>query len=169
MRGSRLTGLRLFGALLLAGAGVAHAAAEAEALMKIKTAYLYNFMKFSHWPRSGGELQLCVAGDAAFATYAGGALQGKNVGGQAVRVTAIQPADDASGCWMIYTASGKPPMAAAATLTVGEGAAFLDAGGMLAFRLVDDRVRFAVDLRALRQAGLSADAQLLGVALEVRQ
>ena len=52
-------------------------------------------------------------------------------------------------------------------LTVGEDDRFLHEGGIIAFRVVDRRVRFDVDLAHARRAGLRLDVQLLRLARQV--
>ena len=46
---------------------------------------------------------------------------------------------------------------------------FLDRGGMIRFRLVDNRVRFDINLGAVQRSGLRVSARLLGVANAVRR
>jgi hypothetical protein len=54
-------------------------------------------------------------------------------------------------------------------LTVGEGSDFTADGGMIGFVERADRIRFVVNLPAVRAQGLDVDARLLGVAAEVRR
>ena len=51
-------------------------------------------------------------------------------------------------------------------LTVGEGQRFLEQGGLIAFLIENDRVRFAISRRAADAAGLSISSKLLRVARE---
>jgi hypothetical protein len=54
-------------------------------------------------------------------------------------------------------------------LTVGEGAGFLRAGGMVAFVIVDQTVRFLIDDAAARHAGLRISSRVLALAARPRQ
>ena len=53
-------------------------------------------------------------------------------------------------------------------LTVSDAPRFLDEGGIVQLKLVDNRVRFAIDATAARRAGLRLSAQLLRLAIQVR-
>ena len=52
-------------------------------------------------------------------------------------------------------------------LTVGEGARFLQQGGLISFVLEDNRVRFDVNKSAVDRAGLTVSSKLLRVARNV--
>ena len=56
---------------------------------------------------------------------------------------------------------------ASPTLTVGEAARFAERGGMIGFAIEERRVRFDVNLKAVRAAGLNPSSQLLKVARKV--
>lgn len=142
-------------------------AGDADAAVRIKLAYLYNFMKFVYWPPAQADAPvLCIAGDPALAALAEQQIAGRKLRGLALQVRAVETTVE--GCQLLY--SRAPPAAAAGpVLLVGEGRAFLDRGGMIGFAIVQDRVRFSVHLGRLRAAGLRADAQLLTAALEVLQ
>jgi hypothetical protein len=51
-----------------------------------------------------------------------------------------------------------------AILTVGETAQFADGGGVIGFRLEDDRVRLDVNLSAAQRSGLRISSELLKLA-----
>jgi hypothetical protein len=54
-------------------------------------------------------------------------------------------------------------------LTVGEGTQFTRRGGMIGFTLMDNKVRFAVNLAAVDAAKLALSAQLLRLAVNVER
>jgi hypothetical protein len=49
-------------------------------------------------------------------------------------------------------------------LTVGEGEAFADAGGTISFVIVDNVVRFVINVTAGEKAGLRLSSRLLAIA-----
>lgn len=57
----------------------------------------------------------------------------------------------------------------AGVLTVGEGVEFARAGGVLAFVLSGDTVRFVVNTRAQASAGVTLSSQLLKLATLIRE
>lgn len=141
------------------------AAAEVAPEIRIKVAYLYNFMKFVYWPESKEDLNLCVAADPAFEKVARENMLGRKAQGRAIQVRTVQ-GRDARGCHVFYSEQ-KVPALDPEVLTVGEGLEFVKERGMIAFTVVQDRVRFYVNLEAVRAARLRADSQLLLSALDV--
>ena len=177
-RRSRGTGLRRASicGLLACTAALAlpapASAADTDAASRIRTAYLLNFAKFTRWPAADASraLRACLVADVAFGGHASGALQGQRVQGRVVDVREF-PADvvpvDAD-CDLVYLQAGRMiPLVGA--LTVGEGPDFAADGGMIGFVERADRIRFVVNLPAVRAQGLDVDARLLGVAAEVRR
>jgi hypothetical protein len=53
-------------------------------------------------------------------------------------------------------------------LTVSDIPSFTNSGGMIGFELIDNRVRFDVNLAAAEKAGLTLSSQLLKVATDVK-
>ena len=75
---------------------------------------------------------------------------------------------------MFVASSGAPPLAQvlaaledAPVLTVGEGAEFADQGGMIAFQLRDEVVRFDVNVGRVEGARLRMSSQLIRLAQRV--
>jgi len=57
-----------------------------------------------------------------------------------------------------------PALRQAPVLSVGEGRRFLQQGGLIAFLIENDRVRFAISKRGADAAGLTVSSQLMRVA-----
>jgi len=79
------------------------------------------------------------------------------------------------GCHVLFVSSAAdrvPLFVNAATgapiLTVSDAPGFLDEGGMIELRIIDRRIRFAVNVQAASRAGLRLSSQLLDLAIEVR-
>ena len=62
------------------------------------------------------------------------------------------------------TATWLAALRGTSTLTVGEGTDFLRRGGMIAFVIVDQTVRFLIDDRAARGSGLRISSRVLALA-----
>ena len=58
-------------------------------------------------------------------------------------------------------------LAGASVLTVSDIPHFLDHGGMIAFEMQENHVRFSVGLEAVSKAGLALSLELLRVSLQV--
>jgi hypothetical protein len=142
----------------------------------VKAAFLYNFTKFIDWPSSAfaaasSPFVVCAYADAGFRKKLEEILQGEQVRGRPITIAAGE-VENARGCHLLYfsnDAAGRQarilaPLRQTPVLSVGEGRPFLEQGGLVAFVLEDDRVRFAVNKRGVDAAGLTISSQLLRVA-----
>lgn len=145
--------------------------AEAE----VKAAFVYNLAKYAEWPEqahSAGVLRICVLGEPSPLAEALARLEGKPVRGlrievrQGMKIAALRPCHVA----VVADAEQLPPLEAeTATLSVGEGGGFVDAGGMIGLRVEASRVRFDVHLGSAQQSGLVLNSQMLKLAGKVLQ
>lgn len=139
---------------------------------QIKAAFLYNFAKFVEWPNSGTNSAdtfiVGVLGPDPFGGLLERTLQGKSLAGKTVVVKHYNRPEQARECKVLFVgisdrASLPQVLSALApgVLTVGQERAFLNAGGMISFFLVDRKVRFEVNREPAQKAGLHISAQLL--------
>jgi hypothetical protein len=144
----------------------------------VKAAFLYNFTKFVDWPDSAfaqpsTPFVVCVFADSHFRKELEGILHNEQVRGRSITV-APAGVEDLRGCHLAYFAQAEQERQAklldavkrSPVLTVGEGRRFLEQGGLIAFMLENDRVRFAVSKRGADAAGLNVSSKLLRVARE---
>jgi hypothetical protein len=143
----------------------------------VQAAYLYNFGKFVRWPESAGHgsMQVCVAGDDSFGQTMERLVSGEQINGRGFEVRNVDRPEGAGTCAILFVhtadraredaflaaAAGKP------ILTVGEAPDFLARGGMIQFVLVEDHVRFSVNLEAANRNGVNLSSELLKVAVAV--
>jgi hypothetical protein len=142
---------------------------------QVKAAFLYNFTKFIDWPDSAfpgsSPFVVCVFADDGFRRELETILSNEQVRGRQITV-APPPVQDIRSCHLVYFARGESERHGklleaakqAPVLTVGEGRRFLEQGGLIAFLLENDRVRFAVSKRGADAAGLAVSSKLLRVA-----
>jgi len=145
------------------------AAAAAQREYLIKAAFVFDMLKATQWPKSrSGRIVLCVLGRDPF----GGAwrsIDGRPVGRGKLDVVPVQGATDFAGCHALFIATSErarwPEIRAALgtqpILTMSEIVGFAQDGGMVALMNVDNRLRFDVNLKAVRKAGLSIDTDAL--------
>ena len=175
-RQGRRAGVKCPALLLLAIACLSAAVRAQETREEqVKAAFLYNFTKFVDWPDSAlppsSPFVVCVFADDGFRKELEAILSQEQVRGRHITI-APPNVDDIRSCHLVYFARGEAErhskMLAAAkqapVLTVGEGRRFLEQGGLIAFMLENDRVRFAVSKRGADAAGLAVSSKLLRVA-----
>ena len=133
---------------------------------EVKAAFLVKFPGFVKWPSaSGASITVGILGDDPF----GGALD------KLTRVKRSRRAEDLKGCPIVFVSKSEQAnlgavlasLGRANVLTVGESAEFAKQGGMIGFVMNGDKVRFEVNTRAARQAGLVIDVGLLKLAQRV--
>ncbi len=167
---------------LAALVAAAPAAAQDPLESEVRAVYLYNFARYITWPADAfpnalTAVRLCVLGSDPVGDALDRAVAGETINGRPLEAVRIGAPDALRGCHILYAASSDDRRAAAALaaaqgrpmLTVGEHDRFLDRGGMIRFRRVDNRVRFDINLRAVERNGLRISARLLGVAADVRR
>lgn len=176
---TRAAGGRLLLTLALLAAA-RPAAAQDPLENEVRAVYLYNFARYITWPDAAfpnvaTPVRICVQGTDPFGDALDRAVSGETVNGRRLEASRLGPGDSPRGCHILYLGTSNEMRARAALsaaqgrplLTVGEHAQFLERGGMIRFRRVDNRVRFDINLKAIERNGLRINARLLGVAASV--
>lgn len=170
---------------LACSAGLTPAAARAQEPAgdlerQVKAAYLLNFSRYVEWPpgafpSADAPINLCLLGADDFADVMERTVIGRRSGGRLVRVLRPDTPSQAAACHMAYVAGpasevdqwmqavGDAPL-----LTVGEGSGFLNRGGIVGFVIVNETVRFEIDVGAARRAGLQISSRVLTLATRLR-
>ncbi|MFQ5774751.1 MAG: YfiR family protein [Kiloniellaceae bacterium] len=168
--------------LIVAGGARTEAVAVASAAEPtreylIKAAFLYNFAKFTEWPKgafagASTSLQVCVLGEDPF----GPALEsiaGKPINGRIVVVRRVGSIGAARPCHMVFVSASEEArltsiletLGARPILTVADMPNFARAGGIINLKTNDeDKLRFEINVRTARRAGLKLSSKLLNLA-----
>lgn len=139
---------------------------------EVKATILYKAARFVKWPIEAFEpgvdtLTFCVVGPDqvvdAIRALDGSMLHGRRVVTRQLSEINFAPRQ----CQMLFASqplgieAGLGRIAALPVLTAGDFTDFAGRGGMLGLRLAGNKVRFEVNLQALREAGLDVSPQLL--------
>ncbi len=185
-------------AVLATGAILARAdQPESESIKayKVKSALIYNFLKFIEWPKDTFDeektvLRMGVIGHDAF-TVAHKFIHDKSVGDYKIEV--IEITEEQVAGWLekvekdpgqkkelekfhvVYIASTKSydyrklvkAISDMSILSISEEDDFLKQGGMINFLFVDNKIKFEINLDAAETVGLTIRAKLLKLALRV--
>lgn len=142
---------------------------------KVKAAYLYNFTKFITWPeKTTPTFNICIIGSDPFGDLLT-PLENKTVQDKPIRLHRLDAPKQAKDCDIVYF--DNPEQRADLTLpgvllvgslrkslTVSSEPFFAESGGMIGFSLDDGKVKLHINLKALKQNGLSVSAKLIEVA-----
>lgn len=171
----RLPGLSLLAVLAGGGAVTAQETIEPD----VKATFLYNFTRFIEWPgRTTGDstpFRVCAVADATMEGAIRRTVEGESVHGRPLVLSQPRTPQDAEGCQILYVGRSEhqraAPLLAAVrdlpVLTVGDSSSFVEQGGAIQFVLVNNRVRFDVNLPSAQRANLKVSANLLRVARHV--
>jgi hypothetical protein len=166
----------LLAALLLAVPALSMADEALISEYRVKAAFLYNFSRFVTWPETTlqdrTEFSLCVTGTDPFGAQLD-KLAGKPVHNNTLVVKRLKSLTLADDCQLVYIGEdteltevlllvrGKP------VLTVSAAEDFIEQSGIIQFKLVQNRVRFRINMDAANSAGLSISSKLLSLAISV--
>lgn len=152
--------------------------AEAMSEYQLKAAFLVNFGKFIEWPEpefssTTVPFVIGVVGDDPFGGDLDTAIQGKSIGAHPVVARRINSSDDMGGLELVFIgASEKPRLAdilrrlnSSSAVTVSDIDRFCDAGGIIAFVVDNNRIRFEVNMDAAQKRNLKISSKLLSLAL----
>ena len=149
-------------------------AEEPDRLVALKAAYIFNIARFTYWGHDDKDLVLCLASTAAHYRSAFLSLESKRKGKSGLKVRQLSGHTGLPGCDILYLAgnrtsdSGDPAPSQAGLLTIADENVS-GAGSIIEFSVVENRLRFSVDLVAASNAGLKMSSKLLALAYEVRR
>ena len=172
----------LVGALLSAATGMPPSLAAVAGEYQVKAAYLSKFGNYVEWPGGlpapGGEqkFEIGVVASEAVADELAEAAKGQLVAGRPIAVRRLAPGETLTGPGVVFVARTHSARAAETlaavkgrpVLTVTESEAAAASGSMINFVVVDDKVRFDIELGAVERSPLRLSARLLGVARAVK-
>jgi hypothetical protein len=145
----------------------------------VEAVYLYQFGRFVQWPgqttSTADSFPICVLGRDPFGATLESTISGEKIGQLPLREDHIADASDAKHCRILFIGDSEDEHLAAILdslqkdpiLTVSETRDFALRGGMIQFVVVDNRVRFEINLATTQRAGLEVSSQLLKVASTV--
>lgn len=144
---------------------------------ELKAAILVNMLLFVDWPTQGRQapnsLNVCYL-DGGPVAAALAQLDGKVLKGKPLQVVQVDVAT-IGGCHALYVSPVDaaslprlvPKLRASGILLVGDSPGYLQHGVMLNLEIADGRVVFDIDLRPVRQAGLTVSSKVLRLARQV--
>jgi hypothetical protein len=142
-----------------------------------KTAFIYNFAKFTRWPTTQlkamkNNMLLCSIGDDEL-TRNLPKLTGKVLHGKSIKAINLNDTQDFDICHTLYFAkSAENRLQEILTtikdkpiLTISDIEKFSQKGGMIELIQEKEKMRFIINLTTTRSSGLSLSARLLDLAI----
>jgi hypothetical protein len=133
-----------------------------------KADYIVKFTRYTTWPSSSGDIDICVVKPNPFGSELTQRAKGKTAKKRKLEIKYISQNANPDGCEIIFiskkiSSSNTQSMISRAgkgTLTIGESPGFLSKGGMLEFFSKGKRVRFRISNANAKKAGIRLSAQL---------
>ena len=153
-------------------------AEKAQLELRVKSAFIYNFTKYITWQEFPGNsdadsLRICVVRDRDVYDLMRETIARKPSQGRIVDVVLLRDRVDMRDCHVAYvpesrtTQDWRSELQSTGLVTVGEGSQFVDDGGVFGFVIVDDKIRFEINLALAERKGLKISSKLLSLAKRV--
>lgn len=151
--------------------------ASAQSEDQIMAAFLFNFARYVEWPKDAFDrndmpVNICMLNSKEFGDIVSNTVSGKTVANRRVLVRPTSNLAEATGCHILFIGRefNKPVAEAIAVLggmsvfTVADQEGFATAGGIANFIRAENRIRFEINPRAAKKAGLKISSRLLRLA-----
>lgn len=148
----------------------------------IKAGFIYNFANLMQWPanafpKTDSPIVIGVLGADTFGGTLDEVLGGKKVNGRSFVVKHLKWGTDLKDCNIVFVSSSENIhleeifrlVKGLPILTIGESPNFAHRGGIINFIVVDDKVRFEVNVDAAKQADINISSRLLALAKIIPQ
>ncbi len=144
----------------------------------VKAAYLLNFGRFVRQTgeqRSRTSFDICLLGHDPMGQSIDELAANQTIDNLPVHIRPIADVSEIKGCTILFISGEEDDhlredlaiLASSDVLTVSDASDFLVRGGMIQFLLIQNHVRFAVNLNAVNRAHLVLSSELLRVASSV--
>jgi len=138
----------------------------------VKAAMVLNFIRFTSFSSERETISLCVSADHPGLAQLR-ALEDRLAGASRIRVKVLQRASALTSeqCQVAVfgeicplTQAALSVLTRSGVLTIGDGADFIDHGGVIQFFNESSRVRFEIDNKTARSAGINISSKVLALA-----
>lgn len=160
--------LILFALLLHVSIPLQSFPAETISEYKLKSALIYNFLKFAEWPNSGKEtINFCIIGEDPFGKELL-PIEKKRIGDRSIKLLSDTKVGGIDNCSAIFIGESeigtikilelvnmKP------ILTIGEMDGFAKMGGMIQFSKKETKIEFIINKKSVDKSGLKLSSKLL--------
>ena len=141
---------------------------------QVKAAVLYKFVRYVEWPQDVlpdtlDTITIGVLGESPITDALRASVEGKEIGGYKVVIRHFGDLADLDFCHMLFIGrSEKENLKKAlrrlqgwSTLTVGDAEGFAEKRGMINLVIVENKVRFEINMEAAEEAKLKISSKLL--------
>ncbi len=152
-------------------------AAQSPSEYQLKAAFIYNFLQFVEWPAEtlqtpGSPIILEILGDDPFGAEIDKAFQNKTVNGHPVVIQRHKIFDSHRLCHVVFICKSERDRSPQivenignrSIFSIGDFEDFADRGGVVNFLNEEGKLRFEINLAAVKRARLQVSSKLLRLA-----
>lgn len=163
----------------LCGSGSAGGSISKE--YQLKAAFIYNFAKFVEWPaqsfaRADSPIVIGIVGVNPFGDELANSIKGRRINGRAVVIKSVSHPASAQGSHILFVSAGEAAgfggmmgSLGHGVLLVGETPQLASQGGVIIFKLMEDKLRFEINMAAADRSGLKISSQLQKLASAIHR
>lgn len=174
----RIPGVAVIALLfVLCNCEIVFSQSQKEIEYRFKAVYLFNFLQFTEWSDSAFEnsnspIIIGVFGEDPFGAVLDEAIQSEKINGRSIVVRRFRWIDEIAHCHALFVSTSEKEnvnsilrrIADLPILTVSDMNRFGDSGGAITFYVESNKIRFEVNMQALRRSGLKLSSKLLRLA-----
>ncbi len=174
--GKTESGIRVFTTILMLVTSVS-LNAQTPSASQIKAVFLFNFTQFVEWPPNSfpeaqSSLVIGILGEDPFGSYLDEIVHDEKSNGYSLVVQRYQTIKDVKPCHILFINFSKKDQVAQvlenlrgqSILLVSDAQGFAEQGGMVQFITENNKIRFQINLEAVKAVNLSISSKLLRLA-----
>jgi hypothetical protein len=146
-----------------------------------KAAFIYNFTKFVEWQdnslNTASTFNIGVLGDSPITGPLNDLASSKKINNKRINIIRYNSASEINNCHILFipenasselvrTSVQSPSVKN--TLIISERKGLLESGSAINFLIVNNKIRFEVNLSSLNRSNIKASSQLLKLALNIK-
>jgi hypothetical protein len=144
---------------------------------QVKAIFLYNFAQFVTWPAAAFSdahmpIIIGILGDDPFGPFLEDAVRGEVIDGRSLTIKRFKGVEEGLESHMLFVSKSErghvgqilATVQGKSILTVGETEAFARQGGIINFFMVDNKVRYEINVAAAKRANVDISSKLLKLA-----
>ncbi|MCE5315086.1 MAG: YfiR family protein [Armatimonadota bacterium] len=165
----------------MSGPAFADSAKGGPSEYELKSAYIFNFVKFVEWPDgsfsdANSPIVIGILGDDPFGNTIDNAVANKTVNGRKLHIHRFKKASDLKQVHVLYISASEDKhlmdtfnvLKDKPVLTIGETGSYARSGGIIRFLNEDNKIRFSIYADKAKKVGLKISSKLLKLAKTVK-
>ncbi len=165
--------------LWVSGTALCAHADESERLVRFKAVFIYNFISYMHWPDETQDkvFKIGILGDSPLEKPLREISKKRSSEDKKLQVEVYRAVEDLEPCHVLFISSEHvgeldeimQRLEDRSVLTIADTPGLANRGVTINFVLVKGKLKFEINQQALQRAGLRASAQLLKLAILVKE